>query len=102
MPELDRLEIDSDERGFHLVVTDDDGERFVASVGDVDAARAALRKALEPLDDYAAERDREFAAYRAASPEERDRVLGRAEPETDEYEVAAFAADLARKRERGE
>jgi hypothetical protein len=99
---LDRLRIDCDDDGFHLVVTTDEDESGNARVGDVDAARADLRAALAVLDDYAAERDRERAAYDRATPEERDAVLGRSVPRDDPWEAARVKADIDRKIDRGE
>lgn len=99
---LDRLRIDSEEDGFHLVVTTDEDESGNARIDDVDAARADLRAALAVLDDYAAERDHEWAAYKAATPEERDAVMGRGEPVDDPWEAARVKADIDRKINRGE
>jgi hypothetical protein len=102
VPYLDRFTVDCDEGRFALYARDEYGNEFVAAIDDVDAARAALRAVLEPLDEYAAERDRERAAYDRATPDERDAVLGRAEPEPDEWDAARIRADIDRKRLKGE
>lgn len=65
---------DTDERGSRLLIFGDEGyARF--RVPDVAAARALLQ-AVEPYREWVFEHDQEERAYRAASPEERERVLG--------------------------
>lgn len=70
---VDSVAGDWDEDGFHLRLSGDDGE-YDLRITDVPAARA-LVEAADTLRDWVAEHDRELAAYEAASPEERRRVL---------------------------
>jgi hypothetical protein len=64
-----------DEDGFHLRVETDDYD-FNFRIFDIPTARKLVRS-IQPLDAWIAEHDREHAAYDAATPEERDAVLGK-------------------------
>lgn len=102
---VDSFRVDGwDEDGFiFLVGTDDDEHRFrITDTGVAAAFLAAVAPAeLEPLREWIADGARELAAYQAASPDERVRVLlGRGIAADDPSEQLREGADLARKADR--
>lgn len=94
---------DWDEDGFHFWVRDDEGVELRVRIIGTETARDLL-KAVEPLREWVAEHDHEYAAYLIASPEERARVIGHVLVGDDPEEMLREAADLDRKarKERGE
>lgn len=95
---VDSVDGDWDQDGFHLRLSALDGE-YDLRITDIEAARALIAAA-DKLRGWVAEHDRELAAYTAASPEERRRVLGivddedELEPEPGKYGPSTAFVEL--------
>lgn len=93
---------ESEQDGFHIrVVTDEEDYDFLVS--DVETARTLLRE-VSRLRSWIEDHDRERAAYNAATPEERQAVIGVAHLDcgvsSDRIDDLRARADDERKRER--
>lgn len=91
---LERSSGEWDEDGYHVRIVGSDGDLHVRVVGTEEARQ--LLEVVEGLRDWVAEHDHEYAAYLAASPEDRLRVLGLAVFD-DAAELLRQQADHARK-----